>query len=152
MAAIWIYFTEKGYSDTIETAYISLSKGEFCTAVLRPLSGTYYADRLGNWEFSKNFSYTNAAYVLQFSHLSVDKSEFSTMIYNIFGFEKGIVQELRRISFNQTLVENLIYWATIQLDIFSTYNTNEPNSNTFRMAGDISSVFETEFVYSGLNS
>lgn len=111
MAALFVtifYFTFKNGQNE---RFLSISSEDMiCNEVLRPFTGEYLIDELGNWEGSVDFSYTLAIYSIDFSDFKGSLESFRELMDGAF----DSIESVGIVSKHLTLAGNVMLWIGYQ--------------------------------------
>jgi hypothetical protein len=124
----------QGYRSATHDDFVSLSKeAAECESVPQEVVGQYQADTNGYWEGGSDYNPSSAIYQINFQKIKITGSEYK----NIMASVRDATLELSKLSVNQDLLQNLLYWMTWQ-----TILPYEPTVNSFSMTGSPSAVFD----------
>lgn len=128
MFAYFAYFTYTSYEGAISQAYISLqdTNGQ-CNPVEITVTGTYLADKQGNWIGSPAFSYSDAQYSLTLSNFEGTNEQYTTMM-NFFHY---VLTNLGNDALHDNLPYNLARWSSF----VRYYSDEDPGLTNFTTIG-----------------
>ena len=109
--ALFVYFVYTLYISDQSGKYIALvgEEGDSkCSAVQKPLQGSYYASADGYWEGTANFSYSNAPINFNFHNFAATQDQFQGLVDHI----KTLNNNLVGLMSSSTLSSNLIFLMT----------------------------------------
>jgi hypothetical protein len=155
---MFVIFTYTNYQSTIDQAFIALSTqdGSDCQSVPISITNTFYADNVGNWKGTANYSDSKALYELVLSNFTITSS--SQYMEMMDTFYSSLIQAANQ-AVHYNLAENLIFWMVF----VRYYSVDFPKATDFRgigfgqlqylqMTGSPSVVFQLEHVYSKISS
>ena len=108
--AIFVYFVVQSYDNAVDQAFISISSGggATCNSVPISITGTFLADKKGNWEGSPAFVYSSALYSISLNNFQVQSySEYERMM-SVFNESLHSFGEISKF---QDLTTNLVIWT-----------------------------------------
>ena len=113
-----------GYHRIHGELFLSLDASKaICDEVPLEVSGTYLADKNGNWEGDKDFVYSNSLYAFQFNRLKSSLSDFAGVI----DITMNEINSLSEVMKANNLALTILYWTTwtlvssiVALDMNST--------------------------------
>lgn len=134
------HFQPKGYVQGLQPFISSVSEGSgmTCQPVSAPLTGTFTATSLGQWQGASNFSYNNAIYSFTFDNFTTTNAEFKQRMLELQNTELRL---LGLIANQQNLAMNLLIWMS-----YSHTFTWSGNSQTFSFTGTPSMVFKAMYI------
>jgi hypothetical protein len=124
----FIYFIWKGYTNAMSVQFISLNKNDGrCSAVVKPVTGTFLGDLRGQWFGNPEFDASLAKYDLDLQNFEQSMSEYTAMMNQV----NQELQILGEKATKRDLADNVLLWLTWQ-----TVLQNSKTVNTFSMTGN----------------
>jgi hypothetical protein len=124
----------QGYRSATRDDFVSLTKETAeCEAVPQEISGNYQADTQGYWEGDSNYNPSSAVYQIHFQKIKITGSQYK----NILAAVREATLKVSKLSVNQDLLQNLLYWMEWQIIL-----PYDQTINTFSMTGSPSAVFD----------
>jgi hypothetical protein len=139
--ACFFYFIYTGYNQMTTKQFITPNSDDGdCVAVLRPVDGEYFGDRLGFWSGEILFQYSNALYQVNMRHFKETKKDYRRMMTEV-SYE---LDQIASTSYDRNLAENIAYWVAWQTPLPGT-------SSTFQMLGSPSIIFDRQLRFGMLS-
>lgn len=127
--AVFAFFLYTSYTNSVDQAFVALDKSSGdCHEVPIAVSGTFLADRQGNWVNTPAFSYFEAAYAFSFSGLRVNSLAEHTAMMHTF---RDHLQAVGSVAPYQNLAVNLIIW----MSYVKRYSPAYPTMTDFNTIG-----------------
>lgn len=152
---VFAFFLYTSYTNSVEQAFVALDKSSGdCHEVPIAVSGTFLADRQGNWVNTPAFSYFQAAYAFTFSGLQVNSlAEYTAMMHTF----RDNLKAVGSVSPNQNLAVNLIIWMAY----LKRYSPAHPTMTDFstigygqlqqmQLTGSATVIFDAQFYIGAL--
>ena len=132
----FVLFVYLSYNQEITSSFISLddSTGR-CGNVVKSVTGTFVGSDDGYWTGSSNYMLAKGIYKFEFYNLATLSTEFEELM-NEYSSD---LSHIGSIALNQTLPENLLYWATYKKSI-----TVDGNDQKLSFAGSPAAIFNTD--------
>jgi hypothetical protein len=126
--SILIYFVYQSYQAATTQPYISVTDDGNCNTVPIAQTGSFFADREGNWAGTPEYVVSSSAYQLNLNNFEVSSEDDYVAMMNVFETAlntRGVESE------NLTLAENLLFW-TSWVEYYSVAN---PSATDFSKIG-----------------
>jgi hypothetical protein len=130
---LFVYFS---YEQEVTSSFISLdfTTGR-CENVVKSVIGTFTGSDDGYWAGASEYQLANSKYNFEFYNLAQLSSEFELMM-NEYSDD---ISNIGSIAKNQTLPENLLYWATYKKSI-----SVDGNDQVLTFTGSPAAIFNTD--------
>jgi len=134
--AIFISFIYANYIRMMNSTFISMDfTAGRCQSVLKAITGTYIGSMDGYWDGSSKYKLSNSIYKFEFSNLAQSSGDFQALM-NEYSDD---ISNIGSIAKNQTLPENLLYWATYKKSI-----SVDGNDQVLTFTGSPAAIFNTD--------
>ena len=134
---VWLVYI--GYNQIHKELFLSLDVGgAICDEVPLEVSGTYLADKNGNWEGDKDFVYSNSLYAFQFNRLKSSLSDFAGVI----DITMNEINSLSEVMKANNLALTILYWTTWTLvSSIAALDMNSSDPSSTFLHGDKNHFF-----------
>eukprot|EP01031_Cornospumella_fuschlensis_P042177 gene42177-51502_t len=127
--ALFAYFVGTSYLAAMEQSYIATDKNSGqCESVSIAVTGSYLADKQGNWIGSPDFLYSGAKYDLSFNNFQV--TSFSQYVEMMETFEAALLSMGAKAN-----VQNLPYNLLVWISFIKFYSVEYPTATNFTSIG-----------------